>query len=130
MSLRHTLLLLLLLWQPTKHVILATNKKLHSRTSPSSSPHSCNQQKTSFSHSAPSLSPWSHCLLEVRRKGTRFSPTDNELLEHFKEKTDQTNSMSYPFIDVLIPLSMVRRISSALSFLVLMCILKLFLSVS
>jgi hypothetical protein len=39
-------------------------------------------------------------------KGTHFSPTDNELLEHLKEK-------------------MVSRISSALSFLVLRCVLKL-----
>jgi hypothetical protein len=60
-------------------------------------------------------------------KGTHFSPTDNELLEHLKEKTDQTNSMSYPFIKFFIPMSMVRRIISALSFLVLSCVLKLFL---
>jgi hypothetical protein len=63
-------------------------------------------------------------------KGTHFSPTDNELLEHLKEKTDQTNSMSYPFVDAFIPMSLVRRISSALSFLVLKCVLKLFLSFS
>jgi hypothetical protein len=60
-------------------------------------------------------------------KGTRFSPTDNELLEHLKEKTDQLNSMSYPFIDAFIPMSMVIRIISALSFLVLRCVVKLFL---
>jgi hypothetical protein len=63
-------------------------------------------------------------------KGNRFSPTDNKLLEHLKEKTDQRNSMSYPFIDTFIPMSMVRIITSALSFLVLRCVLKLFLSVS
>jgi hypothetical protein len=63
-------------------------------------------------------------------KGNRFSPTDNELLEHLKENTDQRNSMSYPFIDTFIPMSMVRIITSALSFLVLRCVLKLFLSVS
>jgi hypothetical protein len=62
--------------------------------------------------------------------GTRFSPTDNELLEHLKEKTDQTNSLCYPFIDAFIPMFMVRRINSALSFLVLRCVLKLFLSFS
>jgi hypothetical protein len=33
-----------------------------------SSPNSCNQQKTSSSHNAPFLSPWSHCLLKVQRK--------------------------------------------------------------
>jgi hypothetical protein len=60
---------------------------------------------------------------------TRFSPTDNELLEHLKEKTDQTNSMPYPFIDAFISMSMIKRISLALSFLVLRCVLKLFLSV-
>jgi hypothetical protein len=63
-------------------------------------------------------------------KGTHFSPTDNELLEHLKEKTDQTNSMSYSFIDAFIPMSMVRRLISALSFLALRCVLKLFLSFS
>jgi hypothetical protein len=63
-------------------------------------------------------------------KGTHFSPTNNKLLEHLKEKTNQTNSMSYPFIDAFIPMSMVRRIISALSFLVLRCVLKLFLSFS
>jgi hypothetical protein len=66
----------------------------------------------------------------TNRQGTRFSPIDNELLEHLKEKTDQTNSKSYPFIDAFIPMSMVRRISSALSFLVLRCVLKSFLSFS
>jgi hypothetical protein len=50
-------------------------------------------------------------------KGTYFSPIDNELLEHLKEKTDQRNSTSYPFIDAFILMYMVRRISSALSFL-------------
>jgi hypothetical protein len=60
--------------------------------------------------------------------GTRFSPTDNELIEHLKEKTDETNSMSYPFIEAFIPMSMVRRISSSFSFLVLRCVVKLFLS--
>jgi hypothetical protein len=54
-------------------------------------------------------------------KGTRFSLIDNELLEHLKENTDQINSMSSPFIDTFIPMSMVSRISSALSFLVLRC---------
>jgi hypothetical protein len=49
--------------------------------------------------------------------GTRFRPTDNELLEHLKEKTDQTNSMFDPFIDAFIPMFMVRRTSSALGFL-------------
>jgi hypothetical protein len=63
-------------------------------------------------------------------KGTRFSPTDNEPLEHLKEKSDQTNSMSYPFIGAFIPMSMVRRIIAALSFLVLRCVLKSFLSFS
>jgi hypothetical protein len=62
--------------------------------------------------------------------GTHFSPTDNELLEHLKENTDQANSMSYPFIDTFIPMSMVRRIISAFSFLVLRCVLKVFLSFS
>jgi hypothetical protein len=69
-------------------------------------------------------------LKQVRiGKGTCFSPTDNELLEHLKEKTEQTNSMSYPFIDAFIPMSMVRRISSALNFFVLRCVQKLFLFV-
>jgi hypothetical protein len=63
-------------------------------------------------------------------KGTHFSPTDNELLEHLKEKMDQTNSMSYPFIDAFVPMTMVIRRSFALCFLVLRCVLKLFLSVS
>jgi hypothetical protein len=35
-------------------------------------------------------------------KGTSFSPTNNELLEHLKEKMDQTNSLSYPFILTLL----------------------------
>jgi hypothetical protein len=51
-------------------------------------------------------------------KGTRFSPTDNELLEHLKEKTSQTNAMLKPFIDAFIPISFVIRASSAFSFLV------------
>jgi DNA-binding MltR family transcriptional regulator len=34
--------------------------------------------------------------------GTRFSATDNELLEHFKEKTSQTNSILYSFINAFI----------------------------
>jgi hypothetical protein len=50
-------------------------------------------------------------------KGTYFSPTD-ELLEHLKEQTSQTNSMLYPFIDAFIPMSLAFRASSALSFLV------------
>jgi hypothetical protein len=67
----------------------------------------------------------SRSSLSVRLKrvplliSTRFSPTDNELLEHLKEKTDQTNSMPYPFIDAFISMSMIKRISLALSFLVL-----------
>jgi hypothetical protein len=56
-------------------------------------------------------------------KGTHFIPTNKELLEYLKEKSDQTNSMSYPFIDALIPMSMVSRISFALSFLFLRCVL-------
>jgi hypothetical protein len=52
-------------------------------------------------------------------KGTHFSPTDNKLLEHLKEKTSQTNLMLYPFIDAFILMSFVFRASSALSFLVL-----------
>jgi hypothetical protein len=63
-------------------------------------------------------------------KSTHFSPTDNELLEHLKEKTYQTNSMSYPFIDTFIPMSMVRKIKTALSFFVIRCVLKLFISFS
>jgi hypothetical protein len=37
--------------------------------------------------------------------GTSFNPTDNELLNHLKEKVDQTNLMSYPFIGAFIPMS-------------------------
>jgi hypothetical protein len=59
-----------------------------------------------------------------------FSSTDHELLENLEEKTDQTNSMSYPLIDAFFPMSFVGRMSSALSFLVLRCILKLFIFVS
>jgi hypothetical protein len=65
----------------------------------------------------------------LKGKGTHFSPTDNELLEYLKEKTKQTNSISFPFIDAFIPMSM-GRITSTLSFLVLRCVLKQFLSVS
>jgi hypothetical protein len=58
---------------------------------------------------------------------THFSTTDNKLLENLKERTNQTNSISYPFIDAFIPMYMVRRMISALSCLVLRCVLKLFL---
>jgi hypothetical protein len=51
-------------------------------------------------------------------KGTRFSLTDNELLEHLKERSSQTNSMLYPFTNAFIPISFVIRASSVLSFLV------------
>jgi hypothetical protein len=51
-------------------------------------------------------------------KGTRFSLIDNELLEHLKEHTSQTNSMLYPFIDTFIPMSLTVGATFALSFLV------------
>jgi hypothetical protein len=60
---------------------------------------------------------------------TCFSPTYNELLENLKEKTDQTNSIFYPFIDTFIPMYMARRMISAISCLVLRWVLKLFLFV-
>jgi hypothetical protein len=60
-------------------------------------------------------------------KGTHFSPTNNELLEHLKQQTSQTNSMLYTFIDTFIPMSLAFRASSAFSFLVIMRVIKLFL---
>jgi hypothetical protein len=51
-----------------------------------------------------------------------FSPTHNELLENFKEKTNQTDSISDLFIDAFIPMYMVRGMISALSCLVLRCV--------